>query len=608
LAGRRRIVAVAAVVVVAAAVLGFEVLPSASASDGVGTAHAPDRSYGAAPAPLRLPPGARRTTRNSLPAPGARAKPFADRAAQPRISGGTTANPADYPWIVGIETVFTYGADHSGNFVWYTSVCTGTVLSATKVLTTGICSVGLSLATSVVIAGRSDLSDDNSGYVARVKSTWTDPSFNYWLYSMHLSVPVDDVTVLTLTDPLPPAYTPVPLAPDGSPTAYNEDPALAVGYGNTANGATDFGILRQATLPIRSAGTCSGNTYPYSGYDNSRMLCAGTLGAPQSPGAGACSGDFGGPILVNGVQVGIADWGPTDCGVGYLSVYERISTYRSLIDADVANPGVINADWSGDGHSDLLARDRNGVLIEYSGSGHADAGGGSAFTVDAGVIGSGWNGFNKLFRVMNWDGDGTPAIMARTPNGKLYKYKSDGAGGFASGQPTPVGTGWGTFTDIMVTNNWTGDGRPNILGRNAKGDLYLYTSDGHGGWLNNGLGTRIGTAWNQFDTVLTPGDWKGDGHQGLIGRTPKGELFLYESDGHGSWLNNGVGQRIGTAWNQFKTFLSPGDFAGDDKIDLIGITPGGVLNLYSTDGHGNWLDHGNGRKIGSGWSAFTAVF
>jgi len=159
-----------------------------------------------------------------------------------------------------------------------------------------------------------------------------------------------------------------------------------------------------------------------------------------------------------------------------------------------------------------------------------------------------------------------------------------------------------------VTNNWTGDGHPNILGRQPNGALVLYTSNGAGGWENNGQGIQIGTGWNGFDTVLTPGDWKADGHQALIGRTPNGNLFLYESNGAGGWLNNGQGIKIGSSWNGFKTFMSPGDWGGDNKVDLIGIEPGGAMKLYQTDGHGNWLFNGTGRQIDVDWNVFTAVF
>ncbi len=139
------------------------------------------------------------------------------------------------------------------------------------------------------------------------------------------------------------------------------------------------------------------------------------------------------------------------------------------------------------------------------------------------------------------------------------------------------------------------------------GDLWEYDTDGNGNWANGGSGTKIGTAWTMFSDIMVVNNWTGDGHADLLGRTPSGDLYLYETNGTGGWLNNGVGIKIGTAWNMFSTFMSPGDWNGDGLVDLIGITPSGVMDLYETDGHGNWLNNGSGQQIGSGWN-FKAVF
>ncbi len=612
--GRRKTVAIVATVLVAGAATALAVLPNAEASDSLGSGQAPTKQFRDALGKVRkLPPGAQRVAHGTLPKPGARPKAFSDPVKSPRIVGGVPANASDFKYIVGIQTDFVGDVEPDGTLDWFRATCTGTIISPTKVLTAGHCATDFTLGDSVVIAGANtlrDASDNVAGFVARVQSTWTHPSFNAaQIYAPNSNaVPLDDVSVLTLTQPLPAVYTPVDLAPAGSPTDYDETAALILGYGVTSNANTaTAGTLFEATVPIHSSANCTTNMAPAGpGYDNSRMLCAGTLGTPAAPGVDACHGDSGGPILVGATEVGITDWGFGDCAVSFYGVYERISTYRTAIDADLAWPGVINPDWSGDGQSDLIVRNSAGELGEYSGSGFVDDGLNGFNPVPA-RIGTGWNGFNKLFRVMNWDGDGSPAIMARSANGNLYKYKSDGHGSF-SGGAVQVGSSWNGFTDIMVTNNWTGDHHPNILGRKANGDLILYTSNGAGGWENNGQGIKIGSSWNGFNTVLTPGDWKGDGHQALIGRTPNGNLFLYESDGAGGWVNNGQGVQIGSSWNGFKIFMSPGDWGGDNKVDLLGIEPGGAMKLYQTDGHGNWLNGGVGRQIGSGWNGFTAVF
>jgi hypothetical protein len=351
-------------------------------------------------------------------------------------------------------------------------------------------------------------------------------------------------------------------------------------------------------------------------YDANRMVCAGTPATEGSEGIDTCDGDSGGPLFVGTEQAGITDWGPNPCASSY-GFYERLSYYHDAIMADVNRTNMpVNLDFSGDGNSDLMFRDNsNGLLGQISGAGflystpEGSWGGISDvfwYGSDWNPAGRNWNVYKKLFRVTNWNNDGTESIFAVKSNGELYQFKTDGAGN-PSGGPKLIGTAFNIFTDIVVTNNWMNDGHPNLMGRLPNGDLKIYTSNGSGGWLNP-RGTLIGTGWNMFNTVLTPGNWRGLG-QSMIGRTFSGDLRLYESNGHGGWLNN-RGTLIGTGWNSLPTFISPGDWNGDNLIDLIGISSAGDFRLYQTNGTGGWL---NGRGIAmtggfwprlSGWTVF----
>ena len=49
--------------------------------------------------------------------------------------------------------------------------------------------------------------------------------------------------------------------------------------------------------------------------------------------------------------------------------------------------------------------------------------------------------------------------------------------------------------------------------------------------------------------------------------------------------------------------MSPGDFNGDNLVDLLGVRSNGDLKLYSTNGKGSWLN-GNGRVLGYDWDGF----
>jgi hypothetical protein len=515
---------------------------------------------------------------------------------QPRIVGGTPVSASQHPYIVGIQTLFW--VVENGEFVGYVSTCTGTVVSRTKVLTAGHCSFDSPLGTTYVIAGRDNLDTTGAGFVSTVRSTFTHQGFSV-ISTSGGGVPNNDVAVLTLNTELPTEYTPIALGAQGDETVYADNtPAQIVGYGITAGGANDHGILRAANVPIRSDGNC---TSVLAGYQNGTMACAG------SPGVDTCNGDSGGPLIVTqgGVktEVGVTSWGPANCGSSF-GAYAQVSTYSNLLKADIARKSPANLDWTGDGHSDLVARDGAGNLLLYSGTGLVNSQFTAAFTPDAAWIGEGWGGFKKVFRTYNWNGDRKPSIFAVAPNGDLFQFRGDGEGNFSTGNAELIGTGW-NFADILVTNNWTGNGRPNLLGRAANGDLWLYTSNGAGGFDNGGAGQKIGNGWNMFNTVLTPGEWLGDGRQSLIGRTPNGDLRLYQSDGNGGWVN-GAGVQIGNGWNAFSIFMSPGDFNGDNLVDMIGVTPGGQMRLYMTDGRGNWLN-GLGMEIGSGWNGFNAI-
>ncbi|MBO4209495.1 trypsin-like serine protease [Micromonospora echinofusca] len=552
-----------------------------------------------------MPAGAVRATEGA-PRSGAYGNTFTNRST--RVVNGTPANASEFPSVVGIRTLFV-GQDEAGNEDWYISTCTGTVLSSTKVLTAAHCTVDYPYGTTWVIAGRTNLDDTAGGFVARVATTWTHQGYNLAAqYAGTALAPVDDVSVLTLKDALPATYTPVQLSAQGDQAPYAEGMSATIaGYGmsDSADNSSS-GILHKGTVQMKSNTTCSGEYG--AAYDANRMICAS--GGTEPTATDTCHGDSGGPIFVAGKQVGITSWGKDPCGTAP-GVYERLSYYNSSISSDLNKHGLVNLDWTGDGHSDLFVRTSDGELVVVTGSGLASDGFGGinywaypSTNSDPGYLTGNFTGYNKLFRTYNWNDDKTPSMMARDGSGNLYQWKTDGEGVILGGR-TQIGSGWNSFTDIMVTNNWTGDGRPNLMGRKADGTLVLYTSNGTGGWTNP-KGTVIGTGWNSFNVVLTPGSWLGDGKQSLIGRRPTGELILFNSDGMGGW-SNPKGTQIGSGWGGFPVFLSPGDWSGDNLIDLVGVNESGALRLYTTNGQGAWLD-GKGKQLDTGWNAFTAVF
>jgi hypothetical protein len=121
-------------------------------------------------------------------------------------------------------------------------------------------------------------------------------------------------------------------------------------------------------------------------------------------------------------------------------------------------------------------------------------------------------------------------------------------------------------------HDFTGDGHTDILGVTPGGDMYLYPGNGAGGFAAGG--TKIGADWNMFSRVFSPGDFTGDGHADVIGVTPGGDMDLYWGNGASGFSK---AAKIGAGWNMFSKVFSPGDFTGDGRSDIIGVTPGGDM-------------------------------
>ncbi|MFG3703602.1 trypsin-like serine protease [Micromonospora sp. NPDC047670] len=535
-----------------------------------------------------------------LPSPGAKGPRFqSGTGASPRIVKGEFASASEFPYIVGVVTTLRV----DGEFYWYW--CTGTIVAPNKVLTAAHC-VTDGPGTTRVIAGNDQLLDrygnilNTSGYVAEVASTWTHPNWNLAQQYADPEAPIrNDLSVITLKQDLPAEYTPVAMGTQGDQTPYVAGTsAVIAGYGATGlevEGEVADSRLRKATVPMQSDSYCNVPGHYYPG----EMFCAGA-GLPGAPQSDTCNGDSGGPILVGGKQVGVTSWG-YKCGEAP-GFYVRLNNYVSTVKADFTRPPLVNADWTGDGHTDLIARDSGGNLRLYYGSGFSNDGYGGFYM--SRQLNSGWGGFKRVFRVYNWNGDKRPSIMAMKTTGELYLYNTDGQGNFSGGAKL-IGTGWAGFTALMVTNNWMGNNRPSLLVRKSNGDLVRYTSNGAGGW-ENPSGTRIGTGWNGFNLFLTPGAWKGDGLEVIIGRTSTGVLKMYQSDGKGGWTNP-AGTQIGSGWGGFKHIMTPGDWSGDNMMDMLGVNSNNQMRLYTTNGKGQWID-ASGKVISSGWGSFNLIF
>ena len=248
-------------------------------------------------------------------------------------------------------------------------------------------------------------------------------------------------------------------------------------------------------------------------------------------------------------------------------------------------------DISGDAKPDVAALSSGGDLLLYRGDGK---GGWAGMT----SLGKGYDAKSHLVALGDFNGDGIPDLGRVKSGGTFFLATSTAAGGIAAEKA--IGSGWHTLSLVTGGIDFDGDKKNDVIGRNAAGQLLLYRGNGAGGWAA-GAPKVIGTGWNTMTALISAGDFTGDGNADLLSRRADGTLWLYPTNGKGTFL---APRQVGQGWNIMTEMFSPGDFDGDGKTDVLARTANGDLFLYRGDGKGGWLGQ---KKVGTVWQSMTSI-
>jgi len=277
---------------------------------------------------------------------------------------------------------------------------------------------------------------------------------------------------------------------------------------------------------------------------------------------------------------GLADvWVRTKKGVGYLlpgngkgGFGPRLGPFSGF--EDLALRGL--APMAGGSRLDVVGVDRSGALVVRANNQQVNA----ARVIVARKVA---HTPTQVLTVGDWNRDGKGDVVMRTDGGRsLYLFRGNGAGGFQAGVAMPGD--WSRMSRLSAVGDITGDGRPDLVGRNAAGVLVVWPGDGVSGfgkprklpasvrtgnlvggasWATGRFPASIapssdgsfvplggstaartiasasGADMSQYDWVIGAGDVNGDGHPDLLVRQrTSGTLWLIPG------RTNGVGARV----------------------------------------------------------------
>jgi hypothetical protein len=216
--------------------------------------------------------------------------------------------------------------------------CTATLIAPDRVLTAAHSLLEKpdpsTFAESVGVEAHADIPP---AAARRVKGYAIAPGFKLAFPFAHRSpqnaTAVNDVALIVLAKPVK-GVTPIRIAGPGDRALEQPgDPVRLLGYGITKPRSFDTPPLQGGDLSVISAGDCR-KAYP--GAIVASEICAQDL----APGelTQPCPGDSGGPLISQGVQIGVTSWASEvkdkDCGEARLpGVWMRVSSFYRFLTA-----------------------------------------------------------------------------------------------------------------------------------------------------------------------------------------------------------------------------------------------------------------------------------
>ncbi len=302
--------------------------------------------------------------------------------------------------------------------------------------------------------------------------------------------------------------------------------------------------------------------------------------------------DTAGALVPNGTYTFKLTARPADGSGAALTLSQAVNVSAGAV---VRHDFTNGSTWAPDGIGDILTLTTTGVISYRPGTGRGTFG-------SAMAAGDNWPSSVTLVPFGDLNGDRRGDILVRFASGELRAYRTMRGQAFITETPrTSLGTGWNQYNLLTSPGDISGDGRPDLIARKAStGEVFLYKGTSAG---KLSARVRIATNWSGYKRIVGVGDFNGDGRGDLLAQDKSNTLWRYDGTGTGGFKAR---VKVAADWGStYNAVIGVGDITGDAKADIV-----------SRDTAGNvWRNTGNGKgsfgprtRVATGWKGFKGLY
>ncbi|MFJ2786533.1 MULTISPECIES: FG-GAP repeat domain-containing protein [unclassified Streptomyces] len=246
-------------------------------------------------------------------------------------------------------------------------------------------------------------------------------------------------------------------------------------------------------------------------------------------------------------------------------------------------------DYNDNGTPDVLLIDSTGTLLRADTNRTPSGDGIRRALENFPQVGRGWTIYDRAESVGDAAGTRVSDVVARDRSGVLWLHQGTGKKDTLFLGRVKIGGGWQIYDQLAGGSDLTGDGRPDLVATDKSGGLWLYPATGN---VNAPFSPRkrIGTGWGIYNQLTATGDIAGGAAGDLVARDKDGVLWLYLGKGDGTFAPR---VKIGGGWNAYPHLVGIGDGNGDGRPDLFAMDA--ARRTYSYAGTGDYRKPFKGR-------------